>query len=153
MDETWDSFLNRAFSKMELGDSKRPITPLLAVDIIIQCGGKIVLIRRKSPPFQEMYALPGGFVNIGESTEDAAIREAKEETGLDVEIIKIVGVYSKPSRDPRGPTVSICYLANGYGKLKGGSDALTAELIDSDRIPKLAFDHNKMVDDSNVNTC
>ena len=126
----------------------KPHTPSLTVDAIILFTKGLVLIRRKNPPYQGKFALPGGFVEIGESTEKAAVREAFEETGLLIEIIKLVGVYSDPQRDPRGHTVSVCYLAKGFGKLKGGSDAASAELFELDSIPELAFDHNKMINDA-----
>jgi len=126
----------------------KPETPLLAVDAIIIYDDKLVLIRRVNPPFQDQFALPGGFVDIGETVENAVIREAKEETGLDIEIFKLVGIYSEPSRDPRGHTVSIAYAAKGYGTLKAGSDARDIELFGFDEIPRLAFDHNKIIDDA-----
>lgn len=126
----------------------KPQTPSLTVDTIILFKNGLVLIKRKNPPFQGKFALPGGFVEIGESTEKAAVREAFEETSLSVEIIKLVGVYSDPHRDPRGHTVSVCYLAKGSGKLKGSSDAASAELFELDSIPELAFDHNKMINDA-----
>ena len=96
----------------------KPQTPSLTVDTLILFENRLVLVKRKNPPYQGKFALPGGFVEIGESTEKAAAREAFEETGLSVEIIKLVGVYSDPQRDPRGHTVSVCYLAKGSGKLK-----------------------------------
>jgi 8-oxo-dGTP diphosphatase len=126
----------------------KPITPLIAVDAIIIFDGKIVLIRRKNPPFQGQYALPGGFVDVGETVEQAVIREAKEETGLDIEIVILVGVYSDPERDPRGHTVSIAYLAKGYGTLMNGSDAAAAELFAKDELPDLAFDHARILRDA-----
>jgi 8-oxo-dGTP diphosphatase len=125
-----------------------PITPLLTVDAIILCEGKLVLIRRMNPPYQNQFALPGGFVEVGETVEEAAVREAKEETGLDIELIKLLGVYSEPSRDPREHTVTVCYLARGFGKLKAGSDAKDIRLFGFSEIPKLAFDHNKIVEDA-----
>lgn len=124
-------------------------TPLLTVDIIIRHRQKIVLIKRKNPPYKGSYALPGGFVDVGETVENAARREAKEETGLDVDIVRLVGVYSDRARDPRGHAVSICYLADGSGTLQAGSDAACAELFDQDRLPELAFDHDRMVLDMN----
>jgi len=126
----------------------KPQTPSLTVDILILFENRLVLVKRKNPPYQGKFALPGGFVGIGESTEKAAARESFEETGLSVEIIKLVGVYSDPQRDPRGHTVSVCYLAKGSGKLKYGSDAASAEPFELDSIPELAFDHNKMINDA-----
>jgi 8-oxo-dGTP diphosphatase len=126
----------------------RPITPLLTVDIVILYRGKLVLIKRKNPPYQGLFALPGGFVDIGETVEEAAVREAREETGLEVNLIKLLGVYSEPSRDPRGHTVSICYLAEGSGTLKAGSDAKDTMLFNLDQIPRLAFDHNKIIENA-----
>lgn len=125
-----------------------PVTPLLTVDTVILFQGKIVLIRRGNPPFQDHFALPGGFVEVGETVETAAVREAKEETGLDVRLLKLLGVYSDPSRDPRGHTVSVCFLARGSGNLKAGSDAKDTGLFGIDEIPELAFDHNKIIEDS-----
>ncbi|HLB70653.1 MAG: NUDIX hydrolase [Candidatus Methanoperedens sp.] len=126
----------------------RPETPLLTVDALIIYEGKLVLIKRRNPPFQDQFALPGGFVEIGETVENAVIREAREETGLEIELIKFLGVYSDPSRDPRGHTVSICYLSKGSGNIKAGSDAKDIRLFDLDEIPELAFDHNKIIENS-----
>lgn len=123
-------------------------TPLLAVDAVILFRKGVVLIRRENPPYQGCYAFPGGFVEIGESTEAAVRREAKEETGLETDILGLVGVYSDPSRDPRGHVVSICYLASGRGELKSGSDARSAEVFPVDKLPPLAFDHEKMIHDA-----
>ncbi|MCX9024499.1 MAG: NUDIX hydrolase [Candidatus Methanoperedens sp.] len=125
-----------------------PITPLLTVDALIIFEGKLVLIRRGNPPFKNHFALPGGFVEVGETVEAAVVREAKEETGLDIEIIKLTGVYSDPLRDPRGHTVSVCYLAKGRGKLKAGSDAKDIGLFGLNEIPELAFDHNKIIENA-----
>jgi len=127
-----------------------PQTPALTVDAVIEYRQKLVLIRRKNPPFEGSYALPGGFVEVGESMEDAVLREAKEETGLDIDIVRLVGVYSDPGRDPRGHTVSACYLATGSGVLAAGTDADDVELFDFDRIPELAFDHDRMVSDATL---
>ena len=125
-----------------------PITPKLTVDAVIILNGKIVLIKRKNPPYQGMFALPGGFVDIGETTEEATAREVLEETGLLIEIIKLLGVYSAPLRDPRGHTVTVCYLALGRGNPKADSDAEDIKLFDVTDIPKLAFDHNMIIDDA-----
>jgi 8-oxo-dGTP diphosphatase len=123
-------------------------TPLLAVDAVILFQGGVVLIRRENPPYKGCYAFPGGFVEVGESTETAVRREAKEETGLEIDILGLVGVYSDPARDPRGHVVSICYLAMGQGELKSGSDARSAEVFPLDKLPPLAFDHEKMIHDA-----
>ncbi len=124
------------------------MTPLLTVDTVIIYKGKLVLIKRKNPPFQGYFALPGGFVEVGETVETAAVREAKEETGLEVRLLKLLGVYSEPSRDPRGHTVSVCFLAVGSGNLKAGSDALDTGLFGINEIPELAFDHNKIIENA-----
>lgn len=123
--------------------------PLLTVDTIIRRrDGSIVLVKRLNPPFKNFYAIPGGFVEYGETAEEAAIREAKEETGLDVRIQRLVGVYSDPNRDPRGHIVTIVYLAEEIGgKLRPSSDA--EEVKTFKEIPsKLAFDHGKILRDA-----
>ena len=125
-----------------------PVTPFLTVDALIIYEGKLVLVKRKNAPYQGRFALPGGFVEVGETVEEAVAREAKEETGLDIEIIKLLGVYSDPSRDPRGHTVTICFLAKGSGNLKAGSDAKETGLFGLNEIPELAFDHNKIIKDA-----
>jgi 8-oxo-dGTP diphosphatase len=131
---------------LEMGPSMK--TPLLAVDSVIYFEGGVVLIKRENPPFQDCYALPGGFVEIGESTEEAVVREAKEETGLVIDLVGLIGVYSDPHRDPRGHVVSVCYFSKGSGKLVSGSDAKSAEVFTLDELPVLAFDHDKMIGDA-----
>jgi 8-oxo-dGTP diphosphatase len=122
--------------------------PILTVDIIIRKDGKYVFIRRKNQPFKDYWALPGGIVECGETIEQAALREAEEETGLKVELIELVGVYSDPKRDPRGHYVSIAFLANAVkGKLQASSDVEEIKLFT--KAPKpLAFDHNKIFRDA-----
>lgn len=123
--------------------------PLLAVDIvIIRKDRSIVFIKRLNPPYKNFYALPGGFVEYGETVEEAAIREAKEETGLSIKIKSLIGVYSDPKRDPRGHIVSIAFLAEEVGgELKPSSNAKEVKAFKS--IPKpLAFDHEKIVKDA-----
>lgn len=123
-----------------------PRNPFPTVDVIIEVGGGIVLIERKNPPAG--WALPGGFVEYGESAETAAIREAKEETGLDVKLIELLGVYSKPDRDPRFHTMSVVYIAEASGNPSGGDDALMAKVFSADNLPdKIAFDHRQIIDD------
>lgn len=119
--------------------------PKLTVDIIIEVENKIVLIERGQEP--PGFALPGGFVNYGESLETAAIREAKEETGLDIKLQRQLGAYSDPSRDPRQHNVSVVFVARAEGTPKGGDDAKSAALFGKNDIPALAFDHEKILAD------
>ena len=121
----------------------------LTVDAIIPHKGKIVLIKRKNEPFKDCYALPGGIVEYGESVETAVLREVKEETGIEGKIYKLVGVYSKPDRDPRGHFVSVCFIVlPKKGEFRAGSDAKDIALFPVNSLPKLAFDHKKMIKDS-----
>jgi 8-oxo-dGTP diphosphatase len=120
--------------------------PLPTVDIIIQVREKIVLIERKSEPYG--WALPGGFVDYGESLESAAIREAREETGLDITTLRQFGAYSDPHRDPRQHNISFVFIAEGSGDLQGGDDASDAALFYLDDLPSpLCFDHGRILDD------
>ncbi|MCX8015446.1 MAG: NUDIX hydrolase [candidate division WOR-3 bacterium] len=118
----------------------------LAVDVIIDLSGKIVLIKRKNPPYG--WALPGGYVEYGESVEEAAIREIKEETGLDLKELKQFHVYSKPERDPRGHTVSVVFTAKGIGEPKASDDASEIGIFAIDNLPEpIAFDHLQILKD------
>lgn len=123
-----------------------PTTPLLTVDIVIQYQNGIVLIERKNPPAG--WALPGGFVDVGESVEAAAVREAKEETSLDVKLIEQFHAYSDPGRDPRFHTASVVFIAEGTGTLKGADDARKAVVYTEDNLPAMiAFDHGEILED------
>ena len=125
--------------------------PILAVDVVIRFKGGGVLIKRKNEPYRGKWALPGGFVRYGERVEVAAVREAKEETGLKVKLQRLVGVYSNPERDPRGHVVSVCFLARQVGgKLKAASDAGEVKIFK--RIPwrELAFDHAQILKDAGL---
>jgi len=123
-------------------------TPLLAVDAVIFFQEGIVLIKRDNPPYQGCFALPGGFVEIGETVEDAMHREAREETGLVIELLGLVGIYSDPGRDPRGHVVSAAFLARGRGELVSGSDARSADIFSINSLPPLAFDHDRIISDA-----
>lgn len=119
--------------------------PVPTVDIIITRGDCIVLIERRNPPLG--WALPGGFVDYGESFEEAAVREAKEETGLDVSLIRQFHTYSSPDRDPRQHTASTVFLATATGQLQAADDALQACFFTEDTLPQLVFDHQQIIND------
>ncbi len=123
--------------------------PAVAVDIvIIRPDGSLVLVRRGKEPFKGAWALPGGFVRYGERVEDTAIREAEEETGLKVRLKGLVGVYSRPDRDPRGHVISIAFLAEEVGgEFRAGSDAAAVGCFKA--VPaRLAFDHADIIRDA-----
>jgi 8-oxo-dGTP diphosphatase len=124
-------------------------SPKVTVDGVLFEDLKILLVKRKNPPFQGKWALPGGFVEYGETTESAVKREIREETGLTTRISSLLGVYSNPSRDPRGHTISIVYiLEKKDGKVSGGDDAAEAVFHYIDSLPPLSFDHDKIVKDA-----
>lgn len=124
-------------------------TPLLAVDVIIELADRpnrpIVLVRRRNPPHG--WALPGGFVDVGETVAVAAKREAREETGLDVELQTLLGCYSDPRRDPRGHAVSAVFVGTAVGEPRGADDALEAGIFALHELPALAFDHGRILSD------
>jgi ADP-ribose pyrophosphatase YjhB (NUDIX family) len=121
--------------------------PLPTVDIIIEINSEgIILIKRKNPPFG--WALPGGFVDYGESLEEAAIREAKEETNLDVKLEKQLHTYSDPGRDPRHHSISTVYIAKAKGKPLARDDAIEIGIFNESNLPEeMAFDHRSIVED------
>jgi 8-oxo-dGTP diphosphatase len=119
--------------------------PVPTVDIIITRNDKIVLIKRKNPPHG--WALPGGFVDYGESYETAAMREAREETGLDVNLVRQFHTYSDPDRDPRQHTASTVFIATSEGEPQGMDDAVEARFFSRDELPPLVFDHARIVED------
>ena len=123
--------------------------PKPTVDAFILGENSIVLVKRRNTPFEGMWALPGGFVECGETVEEATIREAKEETGLTIEIIRLLGVYSDPKRDPRGPTVGTVFICRRIsGDLKADTDAKEVKEFSLRDLPPLAFDHGKIVADA-----
>jgi ADP-ribose pyrophosphatase YjhB (NUDIX family) len=120
--------------------------PFPTVDIIIEVEGGIVLIERRNPP--PGWAIPGGFVDYGETVEEAAVREAKEETGLDVTLASLLGVYSDPRRDPRSHTISTVFVATASGAPVADDDAADAGVFTRDTLPeKIAFDHREILED------
>ena len=131
------------------GESIKYKIPSLTVDIFIYNENhEFILIKRKNDPFKDHWALPGGFVDYGETTENAAIREAKEETSIDIESVQLFNVYSDPDRDPRRHTVSIVYLAHGnFDDAKADDDAKDIDVFSFDVLEekKLAFDHEKIL--------
>jgi 8-oxo-dGTP diphosphatase len=124
-------------------------TPALTVDGILFEEHSVLLVQRKHGPFQGAWALPGGFVEYGEKTEDAVVREVFEETGLKTKIRLLLGVYSDPCRDPRGHTVTVAYLMNrAGGDLNAGDDASSVKFFKMNELPTLAFDHAEIVKDA-----
>jgi len=119
----------------------------LTVDVIVENPeGKVALVKRKYPP--PGWAIPGGFVELGEKTEAAAQREIMEEIGLQVTLVDILGVYSDPRRDPRFHTVSVVYLAAGNGPMRAADDAAEVAAFGEDELPEpLAFDHSRILAD------
>ncbi len=120
--------------------------PLPTVDVIIALQEGIVLIRRKNPPFG--WALPGGFVDYGESLEAAAIREAREETSLEVTLLSQLGAYSDPRRDPRHHSITVVFTARAAGEPKAADDAAEIGVFNQQNLPEdLAFDHGEILRD------
>ena len=131
----------------------RPETPAIAADIIIELidypDRPIVLIERAFPPYG--WAIPGGFVDVGERIEHAAVREAKEEVSLDVRLIALLGIYSDPNRDHRGHTVTACYVTEAQGDPLAADDAKNCQIFSLNALPDLlAFDHAQVLADYKV---
>jgi len=130
--------------------------PALAVDAIVVKNEEILLIKRANKPFRGKWALVGGFVECGETTENTVKREVKEETGLNVEVKELLGIYSTPDRDPRGHVISICYIVGSDDKeIEISNEVKEAKFFSLDEIKNmsLAFDHEKIIRDYEVRKC
>jgi len=126
------------------GVVEKYVNPFPTVDIIIEVENGIVLIKRKNPPYG--WALPGGFVDYGESLEAAAVREAREETSLEVDLISQFGAFSDPKRDPRKHTITVVFIAKAEGKPVAADDAAGVRVFNRHNLPnELAFDHGKIL--------
>lgn len=120
--------------------------PVPTVDVIIEYRGGVVLVKRRNPP--PGWALPGGFVDPGESLEAAAVREALEETGLRVKLKRQMHTYSEPGRDPRMHTITTVFVGKGEGELRAGDDAREAAVYEPGGLPaEMAFDHSEILKD------
>lgn len=130
--------------------ARKPVTPLLTVDcVVFDADGRVLLIRRGRPPFEGQLALPGGFVDVGETVEDACRRELMEETGVKAGKLHLIGVYSAPDRDPRGHSVSTAFMTRVRKPApKAGDDAAAVEWVESWRRQSLAFDHKQIIRDA-----
>lgn len=127
-----------------------PTTPPIVSDcVVIDANNKILMIRRGNPPFKGKLALPGGFVDVGETVEEGCRRELREETGIEAGTLKLIGVYSDPKRDPRGHVVSIAYLTKvGDVTATAGDDAAAIEWVSDISNLELAFDHRTIIEDA-----
>ncbi len=128
----------------------RPVTPPLTVDcVVFDARGRVLLIRRGRPPFEGRFALPGGFVDVGETVEHACRRELLEETGVKAAKLRLIGVYSDPDRDPRGHTVSVAFATRvRSAKAEAGDDAGAVAWMSNWQRLDLAFDHKKILRDA-----
>jgi ADP-ribose pyrophosphatase YjhB (NUDIX family) len=128
------------------GQIEKFMNPVPTADAIIEIEDQFVLIERKNSPLG--WAIPGGFVDYGETVEQAAVREAREETTLDVQLVHLLGVYSDPRRDPRSHTITTVFVAKAKGEPKADDDAKAIGLFSKDHMPDtLAFDHRKVLED------
>lgn len=125
---------------------ERPLNRGLTTDALVLRGDRVLLIRRARDPFRGRYALPGGFMESAETAEACCLRELREETGLEGRVVRLLGVYSRPGRDPRGATVSLLFLVDApSGEPRASDDAAEARFFPLDALPALAFDHDQML--------
>lgn len=123
-----------------------PRNPFPTVDVVVERGdGRVLLVRRTNPPHG--WALPGGFIDYGESAEDAARREVQEEAGVDVLLTDLLGVYSRPDRDPRHHTLTVVYIGRSRAPISAGDDAAEVREFSLDALPEMAFDHDRILRD------
>lgn len=123
-------------------------SPSITADGILIKNQQILLVKRKNQPFKGKWALPGGFVEYGEKTEDTVIREVLEETGLKTKINQLAGVYSDPDRDPRGHIITVAYILDIIGgELVAGDDASDVKFFNVKELPDLSFDHSKIINE------
>lgn len=130
-----------------LSNAYAGVGPRPTVDALVERGGTVLLVRRAREPYAGRWALPGGFVDAGETAEGAVLRELREETGLVGSSPHLFGVYSDPARDPRGPTLGLIYLVEARGELQAADDAAEARFHPLDGLPPLGFDHARILDD------
>ncbi|MDD1743015.1 MAG: NUDIX hydrolase [Methanomassiliicoccales archaeon] len=145
--------VNEAVGGASKGDEKGNAikgykNPVLTVDGILMERGTLLLVRRGREPEKGKLALPGGIVEYGETTEEAVVRELREETGISTKPVRLLGVYSDPARDPRGHFITVAYvLSRESGELKAGDDAADVVFLPISDLPHLAFDHDRIVAD------
>lgn len=123
----------------------------VAADALIIEGNRILLIKRGKEPFRGKWAIPGGFLEEKETLEQCCVREAKEETGLEVEVEGLLGVFSEPGRDPRGTVGVVFFCKRVSGEIQGGDDAEEAKWFSLDKLPEMAFDHGKIIEKASKN--
>jgi len=129
----------------------RKLVPLLTVDGIVFLDGKVLLVKRSIKPYRGYWCLPGGHVRFGETVEEAVTREAKEETGLDVEIERMVGIYSEFKRDPRGHSITIAYILKPIGGEIKHDESEASDIRYFRKLPKkMGFDHRKIITDARL---
>lgn len=117
----------------------------VAADALLIEGNKVLLIRRGNEPFKGKWAIPGGFLEENETLEECCVREAKEETNLEVRVVKLLGIFSKPSRDPRKTVGAVFICERVSGEIRGGDDAAEAKWFPLDKLPEMAFDHREIL--------